>query len=447
MTSHLYMSRAPDRQRQKGLATLTVVMVLFFVMAMVAAYTNRNLIFEQRTSANSFHSAQALAAAEAGVDWAIAMLNGKAVDTDCLGASGNTDFRSRYLSLTDTGTFGVTEWVVGAAKKAPTPSCVMTDAGWTCSCPNGPTVSLPVVSGDAPVVFRVQLAEKPEGASGAYPGVVPLRVRGCTSVLNGQVNAANVNSNSSCHVANALPQVDGLASVSVALGLVSALPVPPVAPLTMAGTINQTAGLLRASNPDPNTGAALHAGGTIGSANVELVGAPGSAAGLQLDGDSQMNTLAATPDAFFQAFFGMLPADYRQQPAAIQAPCTGTCSSADLASIVAANPSRIIWINGDVTLDQAGPLGSATRPVILVVMGNVTFSSNVTFYGAIYSTGDVSWNASAAGGAVIGAVVGLGNYSGASDATFVYDSEVLRRLRQSYGSFVRVPGSWTIRSS
>jgi len=323
----------------------------------------------------------------------------------------------------------------------------MTDSGWNCSCPNGPTVSLPVVSGDAPLVFRVQLAEKPEGSTSAYPGVIPLKVRGCTSVLNGQVNAGNVNSNSSCHVANAPPQVDGMAGVSVALGLVSALPISPAAPLTMAGTINQTAGLLRASNPDPNTGAALHAGGVIGSSNLQLVGAPGSAAGLQLDDDSQMNALASTPDAFFQAFFGMTPADYRQQPGAIQAPCSGTCGSADLASMVAANPSRIVWVNGNVNFDQAGALGSASQPVILVVMGNVTFSANVVLYGAIYSTGNINWTVSAAGGAVIGAVLGLGSYSGASDATFVYDSEVLRRLRQSYGSFVRVPGSWTIRSS
>ena len=37
---------APSRQRGKGMAALTVVMIIFFVMALVAAFTNRNLVFE-----------------------------------------------------------------------------------------------------------------------------------------------------------------------------------------------------------------------------------------------------------------------------------------------------------------------------------------------------------------------------------------------------------------
>ncbi|MBK7062382.1 MAG: hypothetical protein IPH51_18705 [Rubrivivax sp.] len=35
------------------------MMVLFFIMSLVAAYTSRNLIFEQRTSANQLRSTQA----------------------------------------------------------------------------------------------------------------------------------------------------------------------------------------------------------------------------------------------------------------------------------------------------------------------------------------------------------------------------------------------------
>lgn len=433
------------RMHQQGLATLTVVMVLFFIMAMVAAYTNRNLIFEQRTSANSFHSAQALAAADAGVDWAVAVLNSGAMDTDCVGAAAGSDFRSRYLSLTDTGTFQPKK--LGAAQVSPTPSCVMKDSGWNCNCPNGADVDLPVVSGDAPVVFRVKLKEVPEGSASAYPGVIPLEVQGCTSAISGEVSAATFNSASACHKSGTVPEVDGRAGIQVALGLVSALPVPPVAPLTMAGDIIQTAGTLRASNPDPSTGATLHAGATISSSNIQSIGAPGSVTSLQLDHDSQMATLATTPNDFFQAFFGMAPADYKQQPGAVQAACGGTCNSAALTPIQSANPTRIILVNGDFNFDQAMTWGTATQPVILIVSGNVTFSANTKFYGAIYSTGNINWDVGAAGGAVIGALVGLGNYSGASDATFVYDSEVLRRLRQSYGSFVRVPGSWTIRTS
>ena len=53
--------------RQRGAATLIVVMILFFVMTLVAAYTNRSLIFEQRTSANQYRSTQSLEIADAGM--------------------------------------------------------------------------------------------------------------------------------------------------------------------------------------------------------------------------------------------------------------------------------------------------------------------------------------------------------------------------------------------
>ena len=45
---------------QRGAATLAVVALLFFIVSLVAAYTNRNLIFEQRTSGNQFRATQAL---------------------------------------------------------------------------------------------------------------------------------------------------------------------------------------------------------------------------------------------------------------------------------------------------------------------------------------------------------------------------------------------------
>ena len=68
------MNATADK-RARGMAALTVVMVLFFVMALVAAYTNRNLVFEQRISANSYKATRALEAADAGVEWTIGLLN------------------------------------------------------------------------------------------------------------------------------------------------------------------------------------------------------------------------------------------------------------------------------------------------------------------------------------------------------------------------------------
>lgn len=445
--------RPQRRARARGMATLTVVMVMFFVMAMVAAYTNRNLIFEQRTSANSYRSAQSLTAAEAGIDWAAALLNGGTIDQSCTGggAGATDDFRSRYLNLEHDGSFTITTWPSALGNVTPTPACVMTPAGWNCSCPNGPlaTPAPPAPTDEAPAVFRVRLMPVPSVyVSTGFPGVVPLDVRGCSSALSGETNAGNFNGPRACHIAQATPQVDSFTSLNVALGLVSALPVPPAAALTVGRDLVQAPGTtLRLSNPDPNTATAVHAGGGITGA-IQTFGPPGSTAGLQEQGDAAMYALSAAPDAFFQALFGMLPPDYQHQPAALRLACAGTCtSSGDLAPALAANPTRIIWVNGDLNFDLAANLGSAALPAMIVVTGSVTFSAPVTLTGVVYSAGPINWNGGAAGGTVVGALIGATDFNGQGDATVVYDREVVRRIRQFYGSFARVPGSWRIKLS
>ena len=45
-----------QREQQRGAATLVVVMVLFLIMALLAAYANRSLVFEQRI-ANGYYRA------------------------------------------------------------------------------------------------------------------------------------------------------------------------------------------------------------------------------------------------------------------------------------------------------------------------------------------------------------------------------------------------------
>ena len=62
----------PRGRTQRGAASLVVVMVLFFIITLVAAYTSRNLLFEQRTSANQYRSTLAFETAEAGIEWALA---------------------------------------------------------------------------------------------------------------------------------------------------------------------------------------------------------------------------------------------------------------------------------------------------------------------------------------------------------------------------------------
>jgi Tfp pilus assembly protein PilX len=65
-------SRIP---RQQGAAALAVTLVLLFITTLVAAYAHRNHLFELSASTNQYRATQAFEAAEAGLEWTIALLN------------------------------------------------------------------------------------------------------------------------------------------------------------------------------------------------------------------------------------------------------------------------------------------------------------------------------------------------------------------------------------
>jgi len=432
---------------EQGAASLAVVLVLFFIVAMVAAYTNRNLIFEQRTSANSYRSARALAAADAGVDWVVAMLNGGAIDAQCASASApNGDFKTRYLRLQPDGSFAPVTWPTSPAvftggptqvQAQPACSAIPATGGWGCSCPiNGPGKNLNNTNVDTPV-FVVGF-----DPSRQRPGVAAIRVRGCHNVRSGAVT--DVNSYGSCHMndmtatdisVKAALDVDAAAIVRVSLGLVSALPVAPTAALTAAGNITQTSGTLNAVNPDPATGVALRAGVSI-TGTVNSKGPAGSLDNPQIAPDDALTDIPALD--FFRTALGLPAAQYRQQPATRV--CSGGCAS--LATVAADNPTRVIFVEGNVNLSSAAPMGTTEIPTMLVVTGDVTVSQAIQFKGVIFAGGNLNWTGAGANGKVDGAIIVGGNYTGNSDANITYDREIVRRIHKSYGSFVRIPGSW-----
>ena len=89
--------------RQRGLAALTVVMLLMLGATLGVVYLNRSVIFEQKIAANHMRSKVALAMADAGIDWATGMLNSpQKIDTSCAAATAANaaSFRNRYVTTT-----------------------------------------------------------------------------------------------------------------------------------------------------------------------------------------------------------------------------------------------------------------------------------------------------------------------------------------------------------
>lgn len=418
---------------QRGLAALTVVMVLFFVMALVAAYTNRNLLFEQRISANNYRVARAVNAADAGIEWALAMLNGGRVDELCRPSTNaaDQDWRRRYLSDVGADSYGLLTGTNAADQMFP--ACIGQGAALSCICPStsnrAPAIGLPADgAGSAFGVAFVPPTVVPR------PGTMIVTARGCASIGSG---------NSACYAQNPnRPQVDALSNVLATVGLVRALPLSPIAALTAGTVIDAAAGELWVANDDPERGLTAHAGGDInlGAGTNNFVGPAGSTADGRQPNDATLSQLAAAAnDGWFRAMFGMDKTSFLRSPATRRIDCANGCASADLTNVVAGYPRNPIWLAGDLTLDGTADLGSDANPVMLVVDGALTVSGNLRITGFVHAT-SIVWQAG--GASVKGAMASATSFTATARATLAYDRSVMDLIQWRYGSFVRVPGSW-----
>ena len=431
---------------QHGAATLVVVMVLFFIVSLVAAYTNRNLIFEQRTSANQYRSTQALEAAEAGVEWALAMLNHGRITDLCLNTSdpppalpADPSYRQRYVD-TDPATGRLTP-VLKADGTPRSQACVFNGSTWNCSCPNGDADPAPVapVSADMLPAFRVRLEQIgafPPTAAPDRAGVIRIHAVGCT-----RLDVAGCLAFDSPGVSQ-----EGRSAVRVLVALTGNAVSPPSAAVLARGAINLTGAGVVANTEPTGSGITLHSGATISSTAV-LYSSPGTpSAQSAVPSDPALNLAAVAPftaeDRMFASVFNMTSSTFEQQPAAVILECAGgSCDAAEVRDAVLVNPGRPLWLRGNLAVDSAGDIGSAAAPVLLVVNGNVSFPTpGVTIHGMVY-TRTADW-AVTGSGRINGAAVAQGSLSGSGSPTVVRDSDVLFRLRYGSGSFVRVPGSW-----
>ncbi|MEO7057413.1 MAG: PilX N-terminal domain-containing pilus assembly protein [Caldimonas sp.] len=169
--------RSPHRQR--GAAALLVTTLLCFAMLLVVAYAHRNVVVEERASANQLRAAQAFEAAEAGIEWALSRLNDPTpAGPDCRPSSDASAQSARDRWLRFQGAAGEVVPVTWSHAGTPTPlraACVRGDGGWTCSCPvNGaPSLAAPAGQATAPT-FAVEFT------AGPRPGIVRIASTGCT---------------------------------------------------------------------------------------------------------------------------------------------------------------------------------------------------------------------------------------------------------------------------
>ncbi len=410
---------------QRGVATLLVVMALFFLVSMVAAYTSRNLVFEQRTSANQYRATQAFEVADGGLEWALAQLNGGRVDAACALSTDGTQqsFRNRYLTVDiDTGTVAPVRWISPAAGAvALSPSCRRNAAGWACNCPTDSEPALPDADavGISPV-FRLQI----QGTT--TPGIFRIESTACTANDDACLRAARG------------VGAEAAARVNTTVVLTPALAAPPAAAITARGDF-AVGSPLRVVNQDAaSNGLTIRAGGAVSTPADLLVSAPGAPGGQSvLDHDPSLAAMG--PERFFSTVFGIGRDAYRQQPSVVTMTCGGGCGDR-LRDTVAANPGRPVWVTDALVVDSDVEIGSPAQPALLVTVGGLQLAAGAHVVGVVYVQA-ADWAASA-GGTIDGAVLAEGHVNGAGAPEVHYDPATLKRVRATMGTVVRVPGGW-----
>lgn len=406
----------------RGIATLAAVVVLLFAATLIVFFANRSLIFEQRTSANHARAATALAAAESGLEWAIARLNDpRRIDAQCITAAGAAasqgSFRERYAPVAPGS--GITP--VTSVR----PGCRLRDASLVCACPQ-PGHSPELIGNDPS--FTVELA-----AVAGDTDALRITSRGCTSAAR------------ECVPGGGAQPADAMAVVQALVKLAPPWTAPPSAAVTAGGAITLDAGVQLVNTDAATQGLLVHAGGTVsgasfGSAEGLLITVPGGpleAAVLKGDG-----TLSVPNDeAFFMRRFGQAVTRFRDDP---MVRVVGGCNANDCATQIAAALAEgysAFYVDGDLVLDlvaSARALGTEVRPILLVVAGAVRAVGAVPWFGLVQTLGDVSVE----GIDLQGALVSSGNLRLAGSAAVAFSPVVLERLRVQLGAFARVVGSW-----
>jgi hypothetical protein len=408
-------SRASERSAQRGAVALTVAVLLLFTMALFAFFANRSLVFEQRSAANQYRATQAFEMAEAGLEWATAMLNDpRPIDSSCQPTSTGLSFRDRYVPAD--ASFAL------APPANAHPSCRIGNGALVCSCPQAGAD--PALGGGDDPSFGLSFASLAADAQSVLVGAT-----GCT----GQ--------GLQCIAGSPRTRSDAVARLSVALKLRPLLRASPAATLTAGGAVT-LGGATQWVNLDPATqGSLVVAGSAIDAGAAALTTLPGSPGANALYANDATFGALVHGAGVFNAFFGTTLDRFARSAPVVGV--TGSSAVERAAALRAAYEQGFgaFFVDGELQFDASG-IGSAARPVLIVTAHAIGCSAPCVIHGLLYADVAARDPSDLAAVSLRGALVTRGDHLQTLGAAFVYDADVLATLRRRVALFVRVPGSW-----
>ncbi len=402
-TPPLPTSRSSGLKKQsRGFVTLIVSLVILMLSTFVVFNVSKAILMEQKITNNDLRAKQAFEAAEAGMNAALNYLNNDP-DTDgdlCI------DY---FLDSNGDGTLDSNTGVVGSASV---------------------TVDFP----DSPYPCPVMSTSLNILSTGWSDDRTAMRVISQASITLDPLP----NRPDNPVIARGSVTITGSATVENAEGFST---------IWSGDTVQLGTGGSAGSDtwvPDPNANgypACLDIPETCALVKTSLN------VGLGLDVIENDDTLGdLTDEQLFMNFFGTTRANYR-----------ASMVTMDLtpAQILSANEaaSEVIWVEGNVNnfnivvgcTDDNEATGNnrcsepKTKPSIIIINGNVTFSGSTQLYGLVYVTGSATIGANAS---IYGSIVVGGNTvrTGGSLNIF-YNSDVLQRTALA-GASAGGAGSW-----
>ena len=420
----------PALLAQRGAATLVVVMVLFLVMALLAAYANRSLMFEQRISGSYYRASMAQELADGGMDWTVALLNSTGIDANCQPvATGGTRFVDRYLAVSPVDRSILTRMSVGTDFAV---DCVRTAAGLSCRCPApGTRTTQPTTASSDSLVpsFGVALGSDTNLHYGSFQvtswGCSDSSVDSCaSSALNRSQRAA------------------ATSAQTASIALIAAMPSTPASPLTVKGVLSTAgSGGLGLHNADPASSGLLVVSGeaapVLNEARMDSV--PGTPPGQSgVFNDDELKAMSA--DRFFRTYMGMAAGRYRNHPALRVLACTAGDCGPDLQAAYAAG-QRILWIEGPMAISTNVVIGTVNDPALIIVNGAAAVTGPMQINGALVVLGNLDWtNTGGLTSLITGMVIVQGDMTATGSMDIQYQQSIANLFRNRLGSYARVSG-------
>lgn len=349
----------PNLNRQRGAATLLIALVLLIGITLVTLITSKTVLVETQTAADNYRTSQAVAAANAAMDYGVAYFNGNSalVPTVALpiitGLDHNANLAVDYTSAAPCYLNLTTGLCTGVA----TESAQMSYNNNIASCTTANNMK-------GALITAIGYSDDRLGKRTITQCVGTIDVFGGNAPKQPLVSQGNVALTGNYNIINRYTDINIWAGSAVGIGSSAS-----------AATYIRTVGTALASL----TTAQLMASTTANTTGP--ISSNGTGAGLDIiASDPGLGTL--TDDEFFENFFLGTRTEMKGMAIAAGTYYTG----ANIAN--AAGKSGIIWIEGDASLTGL-TIGSLNNPAIVIVNGNLDVAGNPNIYGMLYVVGQM----------------------------------------------------------